>query len=110
MVVNFTGEISPLIDADDLVKDPTSTVKVYCRRVGIPFIVEALSWEPPKEDIKKISWWDGGSWHDKIILTKGFEEKINRNYLKIDESDRLKNLYELCWPYYEKLYAYRLIG
>ena len=31
-VVSFTGEIPPLIDADDLVKNPTSIVKVYCQR------------------------------------------------------------------------------
>ncbi len=107
-VVQFTDEIPLIIDADDLVKDPTSTIKAYCKSVGIPFRAEALSWDPPKEKIKETSWWDGGSWHDKICFTQGFEEHIERNYLKIDESDRLKSLYELCLPYYEKLYAYRL--
>jgi hypothetical protein len=43
-----------------------------------------------------------------MYFTRGFEENIERNYLKINESDRLKFLYELCLPYYENLYAYRL--
>ncbi len=107
-VIDFTGEIPPVIDADDLVKDPTSTVKAYCKSVGILVIAEALSWEPPKEKVKKKSWWDGGSWHDKMSFTQGFEEYIERDYLNIDESDRLQSLYELCLPYYEKLYDYRL--
>lgn len=107
-VVSEQGKIPPLIDADDLVKDPTSTVRAYCKNVGIPFIAEALTWEPPKEKLKKTSWWDGGSWHDRMTLTTGFSEQVDRNYLTINESDRLKHLYDLCLPYYEKLYEHRL--
>ncbi len=72
---------------------------------------EALSWEPPKEKVKATSWWEGGSWRDQMSLTRGFAEQTNHRpyqYLKIDESDHLKSLYELCLPYYEKLYANRL--
>lgn len=107
-VVSKEGKIPPLIDADDLVKAPASTVKAYCKSVGIPFIAEALSWEAPKEKIKTTSWWDGGSWRDRASLTTGFSEQINPNYLSVNDSDRLKHLYELCLPYYEKLYVYRL--
>ncbi|NET60603.1 MAG: sulfotransferase family protein [Symploca sp. SIO2E6] len=107
-VVSFTGEIPPVIDADDLVNKPISTLQVYCRNVGIPFIPEALNWEQPKESLKKMSWWDGGSWHDRVSVTKEFSEQLNPHYLDVNDSERLKYLYDLCLPYYEKLYAYRL--
>ncbi len=55
-----------------------------------------------------MSWWDGGSWHDKMCFTQGFEGHIERDYLNIDQSYHLKYLDELCLPYYEKLYTYRL--
>ncbi len=107
-VVEFTGDIPPIIDAEDLVKSPASTVRLYCERVGIPFIPEALSWQAPKDKIKEISWWNQGDWFDTVSLSSGFQEQINTRYLNVNESDYLKYLYDLCLPYYEKLYAHRL--
>ena len=107
-VASYVGQIPPLIDADDLVNQPESTVRAYCNSVGILFIPDALRWEPPQEKVKKMSWWDGGSWHDSMSVTRTFCEQVNSHYLTIDESDRLKSYYELCLPYYEKLHSYRL--
>ncbi len=56
---DFSGRTPVLIDADDLVRHPAATLQIYCERVGIPFIPEALNWEPPG-DTKEIGWWDGG--------------------------------------------------
>lgn len=102
-----TGNIPPLIDADDLVKHPQATVQAYCETVGIPFIPEALQWEKPKSG-KEVSWYDEGSWHSNLITTTGFQEQNNPDYLTIDENDDLKRLYDLCLPYYEKLHSYKL--
>jgi len=107
-VVSFTGEIPPLIDAGDLVQDPTSTLQFYCESIGIPFMPEALTWEPPKEKIKEISWCEGGTWVETVSASQGFGETINSQYLKVNDNERLKSLYDLCLPYYEKLYGYRL--
>ena len=102
-IESFTGEIPPVIDASDLVTNPTSTLQTYCQKVGISFIPEALNWEPPKGTVKKMCWWDDGSWHDRMSETKQFSEQVNPQYLNIDDDDRLKSLYDLCLPYYEKL-------
>ncbi|NER38603.1 MAG: sulfotransferase family protein [Oscillatoria sp. SIO1A7] len=106
-VASFTGEIPPLIDADDLVNHPTSTVRLYCEKVGIPFMPEALSWEPETDKIQELSWTEG-HWLDTLSVSRGFQKKTNHNYLNVNDSDRLKSLYDLCLPYYQKLYAYRL--
>ncbi len=106
-VADFSGRIPVLIDADDLVRRPAATVQIYCERVGIPFIPEALDWKPPGAG-QKIGWWDGGSWHDHLRTSHGFHEQINTPYLNVDENDDLKRLYDLCMPYYEKLHSHRL--
>ena len=106
-VASFTGEIPPLIDAGDLVSHPTSTVRVYCENVGIPFMPEALSWQPETDNIQELSWTEG-HWLDTLSVSRGFEKTSNSSYLDINDSDRLKSLYDLCLPYYQKLYAYRL--
>ncbi|MDC1288390.1 sulfotransferase family protein, partial [Gammaproteobacteria bacterium] len=40
------GEAPPVIDSDDLLENPQGIVEAYCDAVGIPYIEEALSWEP----------------------------------------------------------------
>ncbi len=95
-VADFSGRISVLIDADDLVRQPTTTIQAYCKGVGIPFIPWVLSWEPPGAG-EAIGWWDGGSWHDHLRTSHGFHEQANPPYLNIDENDDLKRLYDLCF-------------
>lgn len=106
-VADFSGQIPVLIDADDLVRHPVATIQIYCKRVGIPFIPEALHWKPPGAS-EAIGWWDGGSWHNHLRTSRGFQEQTNPPYLNVNEHDELKRLYDLCLPYYEKLYAHRL--
>ena len=68
---------------------------------------EALIWEPETDKIKKLTW-GNESWLDTLSVSQGFYKTINNNYLNVNDSDRLKSLYDLCLPYYQKLYAYRL--
>ena len=35
-----------VIDSDDLLEHPRNIVEAYCDAVGIPFIEDALSWDP----------------------------------------------------------------
>ena len=41
-----TGQTPVVIDAADLAEDPASTLRAYCRALGLPFIPEALEMEP----------------------------------------------------------------
>ena len=50
------GTSPPLIDSDDLLENPYGIVAAWCEAVGIPFIRDALSWEPGPRD--EVSWWD----------------------------------------------------
>ena len=100
------GTRAPVIDADDLLEDPDSMVEKYCDAVGIPFIKEALSWDPSDE---AFSWYDGGSWHDKLRGSTGFQAQSRGEYIDISKTpDRVKMIYDIVMPHYEYLHKHRI--
>lgn len=102
-----TGEAPPVIDSDDLLRAPERVVGAYCRAVGIPFVKDALTWEQGA-DTGDYSWYDGGSWHDKLKGSTGLTPQTP-GYVNIDEApDYARTLYERVRPHYEHLYRYRL--
>ena len=101
-----SGAAPPVIDSDDLLEDPHGIVEAYCNAVGLPFLLEALSWEPGARD--EVSWYDGGSWHQNLRDSDGLKPQP-RQYLDISEApDRVKEIYEIVLPHYERLHAHRL--
>lgn len=104
-VKEMTGKVPILIDSDDLVQKPKATVKAYCQAVGIPFIEEALEWKP--EPQPEINQWEGG-WHTYTQSSQGFKEREKKDYVSIEDNEHLKQAYEFCLPFYQKLYEHRL--
>ena len=102
----FLGKVPPLIDSDDLLRQPEATVKAYCDAVGIPFMPQALKWE---SKVQTVQWeeWEGG-WHGEAQSSQGFKEREKRDYVRIEDNEHLKQAYEFCLPYYQKLYEQRL--
>jgi hypothetical protein len=99
-VMQYTGEVPPLIDADDLVENPEAIIKAYCEQTGIPFLKHALRWPRVTKRL--------GIWHDHLMTTTGFEERPGRSYLEVDQNEHLTHLYKNCMPYYEKLSRYKI--
>jgi hypothetical protein len=95
----------PVVDSDDLLDDPTGTVRAYCKAVGIPFVEEALEWEPGER--AEVSWYDKGSWHDKLRESRGFV-KQKREYLSVDANNHLRHAYDACKPHFDALRAHRM--
>ncbi|MDJ0556621.1 MAG: sulfotransferase family protein [Microcoleaceae cyanobacterium MO_207.B10] len=106
-VIERTGKIPVVINADDLVENTIDIVQEYCSRIGIPFIPEVLNWNSPS-NTNEISWWDNGSWLEDLRISCGFQ-KTEKSYLKIHQDQKLLSLYNLCMPYYEKLNQHRLL-
>ena len=48
-----------VIDSDDLVARPEATMAAYCATVQLPFIAQALTWEPGERP----EWRRSGRWH-----------------------------------------------
>lgn len=101
----FLGKVPPLIDSDDLVSKPEATIKAYCDAVGIPFMPQALKWKlRPSPEIYQ---WEGG-WHDYLQSTENFQENDRRKYVSCEDNSHLKQAYQYCLFYYEKLYQERI--
>ncbi len=72
----------PVIDSDDLLDNPEAVTEAFCNSVGIPFLPEALSWEPGG-DPSEHSWWDGGSFHSNLAKSTGLTRQP-RKYVDLD--------------------------
>ncbi len=100
------GAPPPVLDSDDLLEQPREMVERWCAAVGIPFLPEALSWEPGARD--EVSWWDGGSFHANLRASDGLKPQ-KRRYVEIEHApDRVREVYERALPHYERLQAFRL--
>ena len=100
------GHAPPVIDSDDLLENPQGIVEAYCHAVGIPYVEEALSWDPGKRD--EVSWYDGGSWHGNLRVSDGLKPQP-RKYIDIsDAPDKIKQIYNTVLPHYEHLHGHRL--
>ena len=100
------GAAPPVIDSDDLLENPEGIVEAYCAAVDIPFMAEALTWEPGARD--EVSWYDRGSWHGNLRDSDGLKPQP-RAYIDITEApDRVKEIYDIVLPHYERLHAHRL--
>lgn len=100
------GKAPPVIDSDDLLENPRDTVEAYSNAVGIPFMPEALSWEPGARE--EVSWWDGGSFHDNLRKSDGLNPQ-ERHYVDIENlPGRVQQIYGMVLPHYEALYMHRL--
>ena len=101
------GTPPPVIDSDDLLEDPVQMTAKFCNRVGIPFIKEALTWEPggnPSEH----SWWDGGSFHANLAQSTGLTPQV-RKYVEVKDSpERVQQVHRRMKPHYDHLHQHRI--
>lgn len=106
IVADHTGAPPPVLDSDDLLEAPRGMVERWCEAVGIPFLPQALHWEPGARD--EVSWWDGGAFHANLRNSRGLTPQ-KRKYIDIEQApDRVKAVYERVLPHYEYMHRYRL--
>lgn len=72
-----------LVDADDLMDNPRGIVEEYCRRVGIDFREEMLSWE--EKECGEFEKWKG--FHEDAMKSGGLKARTTRKPLKSDEEN-----------------------
>lgn len=95
------GAHVPVVDADDLVRDPAGVMGAYCAALSIPFVASALTWRPRK--VAQFSAWD--SWHAHAQHSRGIGDVDARPH---PLPPHLEPMVERCLPYYERLHAVRL--
>jgi len=103
----LNGAPPPVIDSDDLLENPHDMTRAFCDAMGIPFIPDALTWEPGG-DPSEHSWWDGGSFHANLAKSTGLKPQ-KRKYIELsDTPPRVQQVYRRMKPHYDRLYARRL--
>jgi len=97
-----------VIDSDDLLSDPPKMVEKYCKAIGVPFIPEALSWEPGSRD--DVLWYDSDDsvWHASLQDSDGLKAQPAKPADVSKLPQALRNQYEIFLPHYEYLYQHRI--
>jgi hypothetical protein len=93
-----------VIDSYDLVTSPDATMAAYCAAVGLPFIPEALTWEPGERS----EWRRSARWHAEVSASSGFERRERVYAHTVSNSVDLARFAAHHRPFYERLYAERL--
>ncbi|SON57075.1 hypothetical protein HDIA_3534 [Hartmannibacter diazotrophicus] len=103
-VADRLGKAPPVIEGNDVLKDPAKTLALLCTGVGIPFDPAMLSWEPGRRDTDGI--W-APHWYHAVEASTGFgppREGIDASALP----DHLRAIADAARPYYETLAAHAL--
>ncbi len=107
LLTALNGTPPPVIDSSDLLEKPHEMTRAFCEAVGIPFIPEALTWEP-SGDLRAHSWWDGDSFHKNLATSTGLMPQ-KRKYVQLsDTPPRVQAVYRRMKPHYDHLFAHRI--
>ncbi|MFI8962669.1 sulfotransferase family protein [Streptomyces sp. NPDC053493] len=96
-----TGSTPVVIDSDDLLDRPAETVRAYCTAVGIPFLPDALNWQPGMRS----EWQATSRWHESTSQTAGFTRGSGRGAEVVEANPVLRGYRDYHLPYYEELRA-----
>lgn len=99
------GHPPVVLDSDDLVARPAATMAAYCDAVGLPFVPEALTWEPGDRP----EWQRSARWHTDASDSSRFEQRERTYADTVETSDRLARFVAHHRPFYEEIHAQRLV-
>jgi len=102
MVQTVTGRVPPVLDAEDVLRDPPGVLRRFCQAVEVPFSERMLSWPPGRRATDGI--W-GKYWYDVVEQSTGFEPYTPRPRAVTPD---LAPLLTMCMPLYEALRTHRL--
>src|SRR5690242_15565232 len=94
--------IPPVIDADEVLRNPERILRLLCDAIGVPFDEAMLSWPRGLRETDGI--W-AKHWYDAVAKSTSFEPYKPREG-KIPDS--LREVYERCNECYERLFEHRL--
>jgi len=103
--VHDAGGARPvIIDSADLVARPEAMMAAYCAAVELPFLPQALAWEPGDRP----EWRRSARWHVDVSASAGFEQRHRHYTVTVENSDELASFAAHHLPFYEQLHAQRL--
>jgi hypothetical protein len=97
-----TGSTPPVLETDDVLRDPRGVLSRLCDVMGVPWDDRMLHWPPGRRATDGI--W-ARHWYEAVERSTGFEPYRPRPHSVPPE---LAPLLAECMPYYEELRAHRL--
>jgi hypothetical protein len=92
-----------VMDAHDLLCDPEDMLRAYCQNLGLAWVPQSLRWEPGMRP----EWSLWPEWKKDAAESTGFRPFKSKPYLELTGAS--DPLYAQCQPFYEALYARRLL-
>jgi hypothetical protein len=92
----------PVVDAQDILRNPSGILSNLCARCGIPYEKGMLSWAAGPHPADGI--W-GKYWYDQLWSSTGFKPYVQK---KVTVSSALAAMVDQCMPLYEELYQARI--
>jgi len=97
-----TGAAPPVLDAEDVLRDPRATLTRFCGLMGVPFDERMLQWPAGRRPTDGI--W-AKYWYDAVERSTGFEPYRARERRV---APALVPLLEECLPLYDELRQHRI--
>ncbi len=98
-----SGAIPAIINARDVLDNPRKFLGLLCESVGVEFMESMLSWPPGPRETDGI--W-AKHWYGEVVTSTTFRRLPPREPEPVPE--RLRDVYERCREYYDRLHAHRL--
>lgn len=102
LVCERTGEIPPVLDAEDVLKNPRGQLTALCDRLDVAFDPAMLEWRAGPRSFDGV--W-APYWYDAVHRSTGFAP-WQPNHPDLDE--RQREIAEAARPFYQRLYDRRL--
>ncbi|MEL1225937.1 MAG: HAD family hydrolase [Candidatus Neomarinimicrobiota bacterium] len=96
------GITPPIIDADDILKNPESMMKKLCNVLDIVFYKSMLSWPSGARDSDGV--W-GAYWYEGVYESTGFKPYTKK---EVNLDQKLADVYEKCKKHYDSFYEKRI--
>jgi hypothetical protein len=101
-VINELGQPCPVIDSNDILRDPEHILQSLCESIGIDFSTDMLQWESGLRPTDGV--W-AKYWYASVETSTGFMPYRER---RPDYPEHLRSIAVQAEPYYETLYRARL--
>jgi hypothetical protein len=98
----LAGEAPPVIDADDVLADPSRVLTALCAALAIPFDEAMLAWPPGPRSSDGV--W-AAHWYDAVDRSTGFGSP--RPMPTLSDPDLIR-IADEAMPLYERLAAFRV--
>jgi hypothetical protein len=100
-VVTDIGQRLVVLEANELCHDPATVVSAWCKAMDLPFLEEALTWEPGMR--REWDLWE--DWHSTTARSTGFRELEAPPPPPTPAEPRLHEAYQEALLVYERLAA-----